>query len=72
MAEAKPRRVSIGFQGGQILVARMEQDELEKLQRSLDGGGGWQDVRAVDGEIRVNVGQVVYVLVDVEEQRVGF
>jgi hypothetical protein len=71
MAEVKPRRVSIGFQGGQVLVARMPSDELSKLQRSLDGGG-WHDVRAVDGEIRVNVGQVVYVLVDVEEQRVGF
>jgi hypothetical protein len=71
MADTKPQRVSIGFQGGQTLVARMEPSELDKLQRSLDGGG-WQDVRAVDGEIRVNVGQVVYVLVDVEEQRVGF
>ena len=71
MAEAKPRRVSIGFQGGQILVARMASEELTRLQGALDGGG-WHDVRAVDGEIRVNVGQVVYLLVDVEEQRVGF
>jgi hypothetical protein len=69
--EGKPRRVSVGFQGGQVLAARVPQEELDRLAGAL-GGDGWHQLRAVDGEVRLDLGQVVYVLVDAEEHRVGF
>ena len=71
MADGKPRRISIGFQGGQVLVARVPQEELDQLAGAL-GGDGWHALRGVDGEVRIDLGQVVYVLVDAEEHRVGF
>jgi cell division GTPase FtsZ len=71
MAEDRPRRVSIGFAGGQVLVARMAQEALDGLH-AVVGNDGWHQLRAVDGEVKLDLGQVVYVQVDSDEHRVGF
>ncbi len=67
----KPQKVSIGFDGGQILSARVAPAELAKLRNAL-GGDGWHDLNAEDGTVAVALKSVVYVLVDHEEHRVGF
>jgi hypothetical protein len=67
----KPQKVSIGFDGGQILSARVAPAELAKLRNAL-GTPGWHDLNAEDGTVAVALGSVVYVLVDHEEHRVGF
>lgn len=73
MAEARerPRKISIGFHGGQVLAARVSPDELENLRKAL-GDPGWHQLRAEDGEVSLDLGQVVYVLTDTDEHRVGF
>jgi hypothetical protein len=71
MANDKPQKISIGFEGGQVLGARVVPAELSKLRNAL-GKGGWHDVTAEDGTVAVDLGRVVYVLVDHEEHRVGF
>ena len=71
MANDKPQKISIGFEGGQVLGARVPPAELSKLRSAL-GKGGWHDVTAEDGTVAVDLGRVVYVLVDHEEHRVGF
>jgi hypothetical protein len=71
LTNEKPQKVSIGFDGGQILSARVAPAELSKLRNAL-GGDGWHDLNAEDGTVAVSLGSVVYVLVDNEEHRVGF
>jgi hypothetical protein len=71
MANDKPQKINIGFEGGQVLSARIEPSELKRLRDAL-GKGGWHDVTAEDGTVAVDLGRVVYVLVDDEEHRVGF
>jgi hypothetical protein len=71
MADEKPQKISIGFAGGQSLSARVAPAELAKLRNAL-GSQGWHDVVAEDGTVAVDLGRVVYVLVDHEEHRVGF
>jgi hypothetical protein len=71
MAETKPQRISIGFEGGQVLGARVAPDELTKLRQAL-GGQGWHDLTAEDGTVAVALERIVYVLVDHEGHRVGF
>ncbi len=71
MADAKPQKISIGFHGGQVLGARVNPDELKKLRGAL-GGTGWHDLTAEDGVVALDLANVVYVLVDAEEHRVGF
>lgn len=67
----KPQKVSIGFQGGAVLSARVAPAELKKLRDALPAGG-WHDLNAEDGTVALRLDKVVYVLVDTEDHRVGF
>ena len=71
MANEKPQKISVGFLGGQTLSARVAPAELAKLRTAL-GKEGWHDLTADDGTVALDLGKVVYVLVDHEEHRVGF
>jgi hypothetical protein len=71
MAEERPQKISIGFNGGQVLSARVAAPELARLRDKL-GSNGWHDLTAEDGTVALNLERVVYVLVDHEGHRVGF
>jgi hypothetical protein len=71
MATDKPQKVNIGFLGGQVLSTRVAPAELSRLRAAL-GGDGWHELTAEDGTVALDLGRVVYVLVDDEEHRVGF
>ncbi len=71
MAE-EHRRIDIGFQGGQVLPARVKQTAYDELRKALDDStGGWHVLPTQDSEVALDLSQVVYVRVDTEEQRVG-
>ncbi len=65
------RRISVGFQGGQVLSLRVTDEQLETLHRGL-GDGGWHELQTEDGPVRIYLGQVVYVRSEDSDQRVGF
>jgi hypothetical protein len=73
MAET-PRRIDIGFQGGQVLPVRVAQAEYDKLAKALSDSSseGWFDLKTQDSDVHIDLAQVVYVRLDTEEQRVGF
>ncbi|HET8978206.1 MAG TPA: hypothetical protein VFN87_08605 [Solirubrobacteraceae bacterium] len=71
MDNDKPQKINIGFNGGQVLSARVEPSELATLRQAL-GTSGWHDLKAEDGVVALNLEKVVYVLVDTEAHRVGF
>jgi hypothetical protein len=68
------RRAAIGFQGGQVLSLRIDEDKLSELRKVLADGttAGWREVEATDGAVVLDLGQVVYVRVESDEHRVGF
>jgi hypothetical protein len=65
------RRISVGFQGGQVLALRVSDDQLKGLYKSL-GEGGWHELETDDGPVRLHLGQVVYIRAEDEDSRVGF
>ncbi len=65
------RRVSVGFQGGQVLSLRVTDEQLEALYKSL-GDGGWHELETEEGPVRLYLGQVVYVRIEDSDLRVGF
>jgi hypothetical protein len=71
MTSNDSQKISIAFTGGQVLTARVDSEELSKLRKAL-GSGGWHDVRTEDGTVALDLGRVLYVLVEDEEHRVGF
>lgn len=68
----KPQKISIGFHGGQTLAARVRPAELGRLREALGKSGGWHELTAVDGVVVFDLTRVDYLLVDVDEHRVGF
>lgn len=73
MAE-ETRRIDIGFQGGQVLPARVAQATYDGLHEALgdERSERWFELETVDSRISVDLAQVVYVRIDTEAQRVGF
>jgi hypothetical protein len=71
MPGSAARRVTLGFQGGQVLAMRVSDKQLEDLNKAI-GGIGWHELESEDGPVRVDLGQVVYVSADSTEPRVGF
>jgi len=71
MANDKPQKINVGFIGGQTLSARVAPAELTKLRNAL-GQEGWYDLPSEDGTVALDLGKVVYVLVDDDAHRVGF
>jgi hypothetical protein len=68
------RRIDIGFQGGQVLPARVRQTEYDGLRQALadERADRWFELETVDSKISVDLAQIVYVRIDTEAQHVGF
>jgi hypothetical protein len=67
MAEAQ--RVEIGFEGGQVVSARLAEADLKDLRRELEQGG-WHDLHTEDGVISLYLGKVAFLRIDSNEHRV--
>ena len=73
MAEqAKRDRVEIGFDGGQVIAARLTEKQLGELRKALDKGEGWHDISTEDGDVAVDLDEVIFVRVAAPEHRIGF
>jgi hypothetical protein len=73
MAE-ESRRIDIGFQGGQVLPARVKQGAFDGLRKALsdERAERWFELETQDSKISIDLSQVVYIRIDTDEQRVGF
>jgi hypothetical protein len=73
MAE-QSRRIDIGFQGGQVLPARVTQAVYDGLSGALtdERSQRWFELETADSKISIDLSQVVYVRIDTEAQHVGF
>jgi hypothetical protein len=69
MAEAQ--RVEIGFEGGQVISARLGEDDLKELRKELEQGG-WHDLHTEDGTIALYLGKVQFLRIESSGHRVGF
>jgi hypothetical protein len=68
---AGARRISVGFQGGQVLALRVGDDHIKPLYDAL-GTTGWHEIESEDGPVRVDLAQIVYVSAESDDLRVGF
>jgi hypothetical protein len=68
------KRIDLGFEGGQILSARVEKDAYETLHKALAKGDAdrWHQLDTADADIAIDLSKVVYLRVDTEERGVGF
>ena len=72
MAEERVR-IEIGFVGGHVMSALVDNESIERLELALGGGGGDSvALGADDGAYTIAVQKVVYVKRFARESRVGF
>ena len=67
-------RIDIGFQGGQVLPARVKLSSFDGLRTALsdERAERWFELETQDSRIAIDLSQVVYVRIDTDAQRVGF
>jgi hypothetical protein len=68
---ADTQKVEIGFEGGQVVAVRLNEDELKDLRKQVEKGG-WHDIKTEDGILAVYVGKVAFLRIDSGEHKVGF
>jgi hypothetical protein len=66
------RRIALGFDGGQVLAARVGEDELAALRAAIEQHATWHELRADDAVVLVSIGRLGYLQVDDEDGRIGF
>ena len=73
-ASGKPRRVDIGFNGGQAFSVRLAEAEYRSLREALesDRSDRWHSMTSEDSEVLIDLAQIVYVKLDTEQRGVGF
>jgi hypothetical protein len=70
--QSKPERVEIGFNGGQVVAIRLDAKQLTDLRKKVEAGDGWHDLAAEDGDVALDLSQVVFVRGAAGEHRIGF
>ncbi|HKG36323.1 MAG TPA: hypothetical protein VKA89_07810 [Solirubrobacterales bacterium] len=68
---AQAQRVEIGFEGGQVVSARLTDEALRELRQALEHGG-WHDLQTEDGVLSLHLGKVAFLRIDSGEHKVGF
>lgn len=70
MADA-PRRIEVGFDGGQVLALRISGEELESLRTALQRGG-WHRLQTDEAEVELFLDKLVFIKTAGDDQKVGF
>ena len=65
-------KVNIGFKGGDVVAARLSDDEVAGLRSALESGQGWHKLETADGRVDLKVDDVIYISEYSHEPTVGF
>jgi hypothetical protein len=65
-------RVSIGFNGGQVVEVRIDDGKLKDLRKALEKGEGWLDLDAEEGMVAIDLSKVVFLRSATTPQKIGF
>jgi hypothetical protein len=72
-------RVEIGFDGGQVMVARLSAEQLDALKNAVAStdklaseAGGWYELDSSDGGISLDLRKVVFVRRAAASHTIGF
>jgi hypothetical protein len=65
-------KVEIGFGLGQVLSAKLAEDELTDLRKAVESGKGWYDLKTDEGSVALNLATVMFIRVDDATHSIGF
>ena len=69
---ASGARVEIGLGIGQVVSARLADDDLKALRKAVESGDGWHEVDTDEGKLVINLKTVVFIRIPDQQQSIGF
>lgn len=69
---SEAKRIEVGFDGGQVVSVRLDDDGLRNLREAVDKGSGWHDVHTEEGTLSLDLAKVVFVRGAGGSHSVGF
>ena len=55
------KRIEIGFDGGQVVSVRLNDDGMQHLREAVERDNGWYDLETEEGTFSLDLGKVVFV-----------
>jgi hypothetical protein len=55
------KRTEIGFDGGQVVSVRLDEDGLRDLRQAVERADGWHDLETEEGTFSLDLTKVVFV-----------
>jgi len=69
---ADRKKVEIGLGVGQIVTARLTDEELSRLRQAVERPDGWIDLETEDATLVINLAVVVFIKVAGAPHTIGF
>ena len=69
---ASTSRIEIGFEGGQVVPARVDEGELKDLKKALESGKGSHELKSPEETLILDLGKVIFIRIVSGEGKVGF
>ncbi|MDQ5895176.1 MAG: hypothetical protein QG596_1437 [Actinomycetota bacterium] len=65
-------QVEIGFDGGQVIPARLSEAQVKELRKALGSGDSPHEIEIEEGSLLVDLGKVIFVRISSDAKTVGF
>ncbi|MGK2955384.1 MAG: hypothetical protein ACSLFI_06925 [Solirubrobacterales bacterium] len=69
---ASLHKIEIGFEGGQVVPVRLDDDQLKGLKSALAKTEGSHEVTYEEGTLILDLGKVIFLRITSSAQKVGF
>ena len=69
---AERTRIEIGFDGGQVVSLRLDEEGLAGLRQAVEEASGWRDLETDEGTFALDLAKVVFVRSASASHSVGF
>jgi hypothetical protein len=64
--------VEIGFDGGQVIPARLTADQVKSLRKAIGSGDSPHEIETEEGVLLIDLGKVIFVRISSGAKTVGF
>ena len=65
-------QVEIGFEGGQVIPARLDSDQVKSLRKALGSGDSPHEIETEEGTLLIDLGKVIFVRISSGAKTIGF
>ncbi|MCC6755460.1 MAG: hypothetical protein IT199_03705 [Solirubrobacterales bacterium] len=64
--------IEIGFDGGQVIPARLTADQVKSLRKAIGSGESPHEIETEEGILLIDLGKVIFVRISSGGKTIGF